>query len=81
MSQKKVDEYKKFKANRKEIFEKEKRQRKINKVLGILATVLVVGGFGCWGVYSYQAEKIEAVSFINLLAQDEYGFLVQTDAE
>ena len=78
MSQKKVDEYKKFKANRKEIFEKEKRQRKLNKIIGIIATVLVVGGFGYWGVYSYQAEKIEAVDFMTLLEQDQYGFFVQS---
>lgn len=76
MSQKKVDEYKKYKAHRKEILAKEKRAKKRNKVLGIIATVLIIGGFGYWGYYTYKVETAPDVTFAELTAQDEYGFIV-----
>ena len=81
MSQKKVDEYKKFKANRKEIFAKEKRQKKLQKIMAVIVAVLVVGGFGYWGVYSIGAEKVESTEFISLITQDQYGFILPTTAE
>lgn len=79
MSQKKVDEYKKYKANRKKIFEKEKKMRKIRKVLGIVIGVVVIGGFGYWGYYSYQVAKAPEVNFYNLITQDSYGFIIPTE--
>ena len=79
MSQKKVDEYKKYKANRKKIFEKEKKMRKIRKVLGIVIGVAVIGGFGYWGYYSYQVAKAPEVNFYNLIAQAAYGFIIPTE--
>lgn len=75
MSQKKVDEYKKYKANRKEILAREKKMRKVRKVLGILATIAVIGGFGYWGYYTYQVETAPDYNFYSLIGQDEYGFL------
>lgn len=78
MSQKKVDEYKKYKANRKEILAKEKRAKKRNKVLGIIATVLLLGGFGYWGYYTIQVETAPNATFAQLTAQDEYGIIVPT---
>lgn len=81
MSQKKVDEYKKYKANRKEILAKEKKMRKVKKNLGIIATVLVIAGFGYWGYYTYQVETAPDVTFSNLITQDEYGFILPTIAE
>lgn len=51
MSQKKVDAYKDYKKNKKEILKKEKRVAKIEK--GIVAAILVV--FIAWfGVSAYQ---------------------------
>ena len=81
MSQKKVDEYKKYKANRKEILAKQKRARKRNKILGIVATVFCMGIFGYWGVYTYQVETAPDVTFAELVSQDEYGIIVPTIAE
>lgn len=78
MSQKKVDEYKKYKANRKKIFEKEKRMRKIRKVVGVVIGIVVIGGFGYWGYYSYQVAKAPEVNFSNLITQDSYGFIIPT---
>lgn len=75
MSQRKVDEYKKYKANRKQILAREKRMRKVKKVLGVLAAILVIGGFGCWGVYTYQVETAPDYNFYGLITQNEYGTL------
>lgn len=75
MSQKKVDEYKKYKANRKQILAREKKMRKVKKVLGMIAAVLVIGGFGYWGYYTYQVETAPQVTFANLIGQDQYGII------
>lgn len=74
MSQKKVDEYKKYKANRKAIIEKERKMKKLKKAVAIVCTAAVICGFGAWGVYSYQDLNKEEVNFMNLLNQDEGGF-------
>lgn len=76
MSQKKVDEYKKYKVNRKKIFEKEKKKRKIQKIIGIIVGIAVIGGFGYWGYYSYQVAHKPEVKFSNLITQDSYGFIL-----
>lgn len=75
MSQKKVDEYKKYKANRKAILAKEKAARKRNKILGTIAAIAVVVGFGYWGFYTYQVETAPNYNFYSMIAQDKYGFL------
>lgn len=80
MSQRKVDEYKKYKANRKQILAKEKKMRKVNKVLGIIATVVVIGGFGYWGYYSYQVEHAPEIDFYSLITSDENGYIIPTPA-
>ncbi len=46
MSQAKVDQYKKEKANRKEILAKEKRQKKIMKICGSTILVVLVAWIG-----------------------------------
>ena len=46
MSQAKVDQYKKEKANRKEILAKEKRQKKIVKICGSTILVVLVAWIG-----------------------------------
>lgn len=75
MSQKKVDEYKKYKANRKQILAREKAAKKRNKILGTIAAVAVVLGFGYWGIYTYQVETAPDYNFYSLIAQNQYGIL------
>ena len=75
MSQRKVDEYKKYKANRKEILAKEKAAKKRNKLLGTIATVAVVLGFGYWGIYTYKVETAPKYNFYSMIAQNQYGIL------
>lgn len=79
MSQRKVDEYKKYKANRKKIFEKEKKMRKVKKVIGVIVGIAVIGGFGYWGYYSYQVAQEPEVNFSSLITQDSYGFILPTN--
>lgn len=74
MSQKKVDEYKKYKANRKQIIAREKKMKKIKKAVAAVCAVAIVGIFGYWGVYSYQDMHKPEIEFMNLLNQDESGF-------
>lgn len=74
MSQKKVDEYKKYKANRKQIIAKEKRQKKIKKAAATVCAIAIIGGLGYWGVYSYQDIHKTEIEFTSLLTQDEGGF-------
>ena len=45
MSVKKVEEYKKYKANRKEILAKEKKRKKRNTIIGYSVLVAIVGIF------------------------------------
>lgn len=74
MSQKKVDEYKKYKANRKEILAQQKRRKDIKT--GILTTcaVVVIGAFVYWGYYSYEDAHKGDIAFTNLINQDAGGF-------
>ena len=81
MSQIKVDEYKKYKANRKKINAREKKMRKVRKVIGVLVGIVVIGGFGYWGYYSYQVAKRPEVDFSSLITQDSYGFIIPTVTE
>ncbi|MDO4555550.1 MAG: hypothetical protein Q4B70_10430 [Lachnospiraceae bacterium] len=81
MSQRKVEEYKKYKANRKQILAREKRMRKIRKFIGIIVGIAVIGGFGYWGYYSYQVAHRPEVTFTNLITQDSYGFIIPTIAD
>lgn len=64
MSQAKVDQYKEYKKNRKEILEKEKRRKNRNRIISWVVAVAIVGGLGGAvgvSVYnSYQA-KLEAM--------------------
>ncbi len=53
MSQAKVDQYKKLKADRKKIMKKEKMKRKIEKYVGGVLCVAVIGwlGFSVYHIY------------------------------
>lgn len=55
MSQKKVDEYKRQKANREQIMKKEKRMRALSRCVAVLVLVAIVGWLG-YSVYG-QVEK------------------------
>lgn len=46
MSVEKMERYKEYKKNRKEILRKQKRQEKINKIIGIASTIIIVGAIG-----------------------------------
>lgn len=50
MSQQKVDKYKEEKKNRKVLLEKQKKRKKIWKVLGPLLALVIVAGIGA-GIY------------------------------
>ncbi len=78
MSQKKVDEYKKYKANRKQIIAKEKKMKKIKKAVATVCAIAIIGGVGYWSVYSYQDSHRPEVNFMSLLDQDEGGFYTPT---
>ena len=78
MSQKKVDAYKEYKKNRKEILAKEKRAKQRNKVLAIIATLAILGGVGYGVAYTYKTETAPDITFAELVAPDQYGLLVPT---
>ena len=46
MSQKKVDAYKQEKANRKQIMKREKRMLFIEKLIGVVVCIALIGWFG-----------------------------------
>ena len=56
MSQAKVDKYKEYKANRKEILAKERRKKKLAKIGGWVVCALIVAGIA-GGIVYYQYEK------------------------
>lgn len=64
MSQAKVDQYKEYKKNRKEILKREKRRRTRNRVISWVVVIVIVGALGgAVGVSmynSYQA-KLAAI--------------------
>lgn len=74
MSQKKVDSYKKEKANREKLIKKEKRILMLEKLAGIAICAVVV----CWigfSIYDKTQENKEAVvqeTEIDTAALDEY---------
>ncbi|MGN0298202.1 MAG: hypothetical protein ACI4C1_03285 [Lachnospiraceae bacterium] len=46
MSQAKVDQYKEYKKNRKEILAKQKKRQQINRILSWAAAIVILGGLG-----------------------------------
>jgi hypothetical protein len=46
MSQKKVDEYKKYKANRKQVWKKEKRMKRLEIAVFLAVIIGLIGWFG-----------------------------------
>lgn len=74
MSQKKVDAYKKEKANRSQIIKREKRILMLEKIIGLAICLLVVVWIG-FSVYSKATDKTETVTketVLDTTALDEY---------
>lgn len=74
MSQEKVDRYKEYKANKKEILKKEKRMRKIEYTVAVVVLVAVIGWLG-YSVYDTATdpanqEKVEYT--LDTTAVDDY---------
>lgn len=46
MSQAKVDKYKEYKANRKEILAKQKKKKQIDRIIGWAVGIVILGGIG-----------------------------------
>lgn len=74
MSQKKVDEYKKQKANRGKELKKEKMMRKVQKVAGVVIGLAVVCwiGFSVYGKYEEAQEAIVTETVMDTTAVDNY---------
>ena len=71
MSQEKVDRYKKQKANRDKIIKREKREKFIVKLAGILIAIALVGWVGFSGYKQFYKETSKTYS-IDTAAVDNY---------
>lgn len=78
MSQEKVNRYKEEKANRKQIMAKQKKQKALRKVAGIVIAVVLIGWVGYSAVDAYQESRPRDVVEVDYTAVDEY---LQTIAE
>lgn len=78
MSQEKVNRYKEEKANRKQLMEKQKKQKALRKVAGIVIAVVLIGWVGYSAVDAYQESRPRDVVEVDYTAVDEY---LQTIAE
>ena len=73
MSQKKVEAYKEYKKNKKEVIKKEKTMRRLRTALVSLAAVILIGWFG-WSIY-HKATYVEpdgSATTVNFSNFDEY---------
>lgn len=72
MSQAKVDKYKEYKKNRKEILAKEKKKKKIEKVVGWTALVVLVAALGtAVGVSIYNQHQAYLASLPNYTVSEK----------
>ena len=78
MSQEKVNRYKEEKANRKQLMEKQKKQKALRKVAGIVIAVVLIGWVGYSAVDAYQESRPRDVVEVDYTVVDEY---LQTIAE
>lgn len=72
MSQAKVEQYKKDKANRKKIMAKEKARRTAGKVCAWVILLAIVGWAGYTGVEYYQSKQPVKTVYTNLTAVSDY---------
>ncbi len=72
MSQEKVNKYKEQKANRKEIIQKEKRNKMIRNIIGAVIGIVLVVWIG-YSVYDRASESIaSAQTEVDFTAIDNY---------
>ncbi len=87
MSQQKVDKYKEQKAKRKELIQKERRNRKIARVVTILVVIVVIAGIGTGIGFTIRNQYIQAqnakpdYTSNALVIQDMAGVLEESTAE
>lgn len=87
MSQAKVDKYKEYKKNRKEILEKEKRKKKMEKIAGWAILVVLVAALGtAVGVTIYNQHQAKLAALPNYtvsqkVVADMSGILEDTTEE
>ena len=83
MSQEKVNRYKEEKANRKQLIKKQKRNRIISRIVGVVVCLAIVGWLG-YSIYD-TSTKNDAVSQteVNLTAIQDYlsGLTAEETAE
>lgn len=72
MSQKKVDQYKKEKANRKQIMKRQKIQRYAARAAGIIVCAALLGWAGYSGYNIWASSRPATVTEINTDAISEY---------
>ena len=72
MSQAKVDQYKKEKANRKETMAKEKRKRMISRICWGVAGVVLVGWIGVSSVNSIKDNRPVETIYVDTAELDGY---------
>ncbi len=72
MSQAKVDKYKQEKANRAQIMAREKRNRFLTKVLGVVIAAAIVAWAGYSGYSAYMSGYTPDKTVITTDALDEY---------
>lgn len=70
MSVEKMEQYKEYKKNRKEILRKQKRKEKINAIIGVICAVVIVGAIG-FGIYSDVKPKNEK-KYVSLVDWNKY---------
>lgn len=84
MSQKKVDAYKKEKANREQIIKKEKRVLKLEKLLAVVVGLVLVCwvGFSIYGKVTGGGAAVQKETVLDTTALDNYlNGLVADSAE
>lgn len=82
MSQAKVDKYKEEKYNRKQIIQKQKRNRLIAQVVGVIVCIAIVGWIGYSAYGSINKNIASTPTEIDLSAIQGYiGGLTATTAE
>lgn len=74
MSQKKVDQYKKEKANRKQIMKREKIKRRAVAACSTVVCAAVIGwvGYSAFGYFHNQNEKTPTQTEVDLTAISDY---------
>lgn len=83
MSQKKVDAYKKDKANRDKIMKKEKMMLRMEKLAALVVCIAAVCwiGYSVYGKISEEKEEVQVETVMDTSALDDYLSGIAADAE